>query len=278
MGHLPSANLRSAVGHLSDEDWLSLVDESRGANTWEHDFRLPGFPGADVESMTTMPASAAMLREAGRFYGITKQALEQHGDGLNHDTQLLDFGCGWGRITRYFLKDVEVGSIHGVDVVDELVQACRETIAPDQFSAVPSSGPLPFADASFDVVLANSVFSHFDADRHRLWINELGRVAKPGGLLLLTVVDQKALAKWLDRTGDWREWFDGVVGPAWRVRLELASGRFVWRSTSRQGALEGYGLAFVPQRWSTREWRRHDLEIVDIRRDYGQAVYVARKH
>ena len=28
---------------------------------------------------------------------------------------LLDFGCGWGRVIRYFLKDVDPGHLMGTD-------------------------------------------------------------------------------------------------------------------------------------------------------------------
>jgi ubiquinone/menaquinone biosynthesis C-methylase UbiE len=46
--------------------------------------------------------------------------------------------------------------------------------------------PLIFGDESFDLVYAISVFSHLTAPLQIGWRNELRRVLRPGGLLLLT--------------------------------------------------------------------------------------------
>ena len=44
--------------------------------------------------------------------------------------------------------------------------------------------PLPYADASFDVVLLVEVIEHLE--NHRIAIGELARILKPGGVLILT--------------------------------------------------------------------------------------------
>lgn len=44
--------------------------------------------------------------------------------------------------------------------------------------------PLSYADASFDVVLLVEVIEHLE--NHRIAINELARILKPGGVLILT--------------------------------------------------------------------------------------------
>src|SRR5947208_884804 len=46
--------------------------------------------------------------------------------------------------------------------------------------------PLAFDDASFDLVYALSVFTHLTGDLQVAWRDELRRVLRPGGRLLIT--------------------------------------------------------------------------------------------
>jgi SAM-dependent methyltransferase len=47
--------------------------------------------------------------------------------------------------------------------------------------------PLPYPDKYFDVVYCLSVFTHLNESMQDLWIEELSRILKPGGVLLLTI-------------------------------------------------------------------------------------------
>ena len=47
--------------------------------------------------------------------------------------------------------------------------------------------PLPYPDEYFDVVYCLSVFTHLNESMQDLWIEELSRILKPGGVLLLTI-------------------------------------------------------------------------------------------
>ena len=44
--------------------------------------------------------------------------------------------------------------------------------------------PSQFADASFDIACAVSVFTHFDESTQNAWLAELHRLIRPGGLLV----------------------------------------------------------------------------------------------
>jgi ubiquinone/menaquinone biosynthesis C-methylase UbiE len=46
--------------------------------------------------------------------------------------------------------------------------------------------PLPVADQSFDVVFAWSIFSHYSEAAHRAWLEEMYRVLRSNGYLLLS--------------------------------------------------------------------------------------------
>jgi SAM-dependent methyltransferase len=103
---------------------------------------------------------------------------------LDEIASVLDFGCGCGRVTRYFRK--HEGEVAGSDVNRDAVAWCRANLPFGNFELNGLAPPLVFADASFDLVYALSVFTHLTADLQLAWRDELRRVLRPGGRLLVT--------------------------------------------------------------------------------------------
>jgi len=103
---------------------------------------------------------------------------------LHELTSVLDFGCGCGRVTRYW--DGFAGSVAGSDLDREAVEWCNRNLRFGRFELNALEPPLVFADASFDLVYALSVFTHLTASLQLSWRDELVRVLRPGGRLLLT--------------------------------------------------------------------------------------------
>jgi SAM-dependent methyltransferase len=103
---------------------------------------------------------------------------------LDDTESVLDFGCGCGRVTRYF-RDHH-GDVAGSDVNRDAVAWCRANLPFARFEVNGLAPPLAFDDASFDLVYALSVFTHLTADLQLAWRDELHRVLRPGGRLLVT--------------------------------------------------------------------------------------------
>lgn len=97
---------------------------------------------------------------------------------------VLDFGCGCGRVTRYW-GDFS-GAVSGSDVSAKAVEWCRPNLPFARFEQNALAPPLVFDDESFDLVYALSVFTHLTAELQLAWRDELRRVLRPGGRLLLT--------------------------------------------------------------------------------------------
>ncbi len=92
-----------------------------------------------------------------------------------YDT-VLDMGCGDGQISR--LLAANGARVVGIDPTwNQIVVAERRGGGPAYARA--TANGLPFADASFDAVLACLVFEHIDAVDEA--IAEIARVVKPGG-------------------------------------------------------------------------------------------------
>ena len=100
---------------------------------------------------------------------------------------MLDFGCGWGRLTRYFARDVEPGDLYGCDPVEHILDVCRQTRVPATFARsdfVPER--LPF-DGTFDLAFAFSVFTHLSEPAHERCLRALHAALRPGAILVLTI-------------------------------------------------------------------------------------------
>jgi SAM-dependent methyltransferase len=97
---------------------------------------------------------------------------------------VLDFGCGCGRVTRWW-RDF-TGTVAGSDVSGPAVEWCRANLPFARFERNALAPPLVFEDESFDLVYALSVFTHLTAELQLAWRDELRRVLRPGGRLLLT--------------------------------------------------------------------------------------------
>ena len=93
---------------------------------------------------------------------------------------MLDFGCGWGRYARMFLRDVPADNIWCVDSWDLALQTCEETGVPGRRVKIEQMPPSPLPAATFDTAFAYSVFSHLSPKAHLAWQEEFARVVKPG--------------------------------------------------------------------------------------------------
>jgi SAM-dependent methyltransferase len=97
----------------------------------------------------------------------------------------LELGCGAGRLTGYL---IELGqSVHGVDVSPAMVAYCRETYPGGTFSVRDLRDLSAFEAESLDVVAAaNNVLDILDDSERRRVLREIGRVLRPGGLLMMS--------------------------------------------------------------------------------------------
>jgi len=97
---------------------------------------------------------------------------------------VLDFGCGCGRVTRWWREFP--GTVAGSDVSGPAIAWCRANLPFARFETNALAPPLSFEDESFDLVYALSVFTHLTAELQLAWRDELRRLLRPGGRLLLT--------------------------------------------------------------------------------------------
>jgi SAM-dependent methyltransferase len=113
----------------------------------------------------------------------------------------LDFGCGSGRIARHLVGTDPMRELWGVDVDREAVAWCARNLPGAAFRTIGPAPPTALPAAHFDAVVAGSVFTHLSEDAQGLWLTELHRLLRPGGLLIACTHSPKLTFMRPDLTG-----------------------------------------------------------------------------
>jgi len=100
--------------------------------------------------------------------------------------KVLDAGCGDGFFSNQLICFDEVKDITGIDISEKAIEMALEKYPKTQFRQA-SLNKIPFENASFDSIVMVEVIEHLvDIDGT---LEDLSRVLKPGGLLLITTTD-----------------------------------------------------------------------------------------
>jgi SAM-dependent methyltransferase len=106
----------------------------------------------------------------------------------------LDFGCSSGRVVRALAAIQPDLEWHACDPNEGAIAWARENLKRIDFFVSPQEPPLPRPDAYFDVVVAISIWSHYGPTAATAWLDEMHRVVRPGGILVLTAHGAHSLA------------------------------------------------------------------------------------
>ena len=128
-----------------------------------------GFIGQDVDFFTRVKADQ-----------LVDLATRQLGDPKA--LKVLDVGCGIG-LTDACLGDA-FGELYGVDMSPGVVQSTAEANPLVKYLTYDGSH-LPFEDDAFDISFAICVLHHVPPESWSLFVTEMARVTKGGGLVAI---------------------------------------------------------------------------------------------
>jgi ubiquinone/menaquinone biosynthesis C-methylase UbiE len=131
--------------------------------------RAIAFSGQKVEAFTRAKAHD-LLRTITSHFNSPSQL------------KLLDVGCGIGNY-HPFLVPV-VGTVSGVDVSSACIAKAQERNPAVSYS-VYDGDRLPYPDGKFDVTFCVCVIHHVPPDRWQQFVNEMRRVTRAGGLIVV---------------------------------------------------------------------------------------------
>jgi trans-aconitate methyltransferase len=206
-----------------------------------------------------------------KAYELFGSLHERYAQSLNPASRVLDFGCGWGRVIRFFLKEVAPENLIGIDALPEAITSCLNTNHWCRFELCDTLPPTFFEPETFDLIYAYSVFSHLSEATHKSWLEEFERLLEPSGVLILTTFPRTFLSGSTDsssKVADERpmeEWFSAYD-----------RGEFCFRRL-RSVPDPAFGDAFIPERYVREHWTRHFNVREYFESDLGQNFIVCTK-
>ncbi|MGD0024622.1 MAG: class I SAM-dependent methyltransferase [Xanthobacteraceae bacterium] len=126
--------------------------------------------------------------------------------GLPPNAQVLEIGCGCGRLSRAFARYLNSeGRYEGFDVAPVLIKWCQQQLEPrlsnfrflstdvragghNPGGAVSGAAfRFPYHDSSFDLAVVSSVFTHMLPDEIENYVAQIFRVLKPNGCCFISI-------------------------------------------------------------------------------------------
>jgi SAM-dependent methyltransferase len=157
--------------------------------------------------------------------------------------RVLDFGCGRGAIVDLGLS--QGLDIYGADTFDGIYRHWYEQLPERLKSRINRiEGPLPYPDASFDVVVSNQVFEHIPEPA--IVLPEIRRVLKPGGSFLVLFPVKET-------------WYEGHAGVYFAQHLQRRPR--LLRGYLRLAHMLGFGL--YRQGKGSAAWSEHLARTIE---------------
>jgi SAM-dependent methyltransferase len=168
-------------------DVFALLQLERpGAFPNLRDFLAP-MPSAEVQESWNGAQGRELLRMSVDFVTRVVAKYSSVSPKALVDSDVLDFGCGWGRLLRLMVRYVPQDRLYGVDPWDESLELCRSCGVKAQLALsdyVPQE--LPF-DRRFDLIYAFSVFTHLSRKTMLQVLSTLRRHISDQGCLFVTI-------------------------------------------------------------------------------------------
>lgn len=267
--------------YLSDNVWFNLnFKPGSEVNIGGRIVHVPLLPSDDVQLRFTGRTTRQNLEQAFEFY---KLILEQ----TTNLKSVVDFGGGWGRILRFFLRDVNPDQLYLIDCLTDAIDEARRTKAAFNIIQTIPGQPCPVADESIDVVYAFSVFSHLSETSSRQALRDFSRMLKKGGIAAITTRGRQHLdflrnISLTSKTSGHLAHVSQVL-PDWDVMERgFDKGEYQFFPTGGGGELSSdfYGEAWIGKNWikaNLSELGYTNYEIFPEKGSIDQVTFILHK-
>lgn len=285
--HAANLSLKNLFRNVDDDFYFWLLTEGYSLNPTLREL-LPTMPDEQTQTNFTGRSGYATLSQAFLAFRLFKKIINNHCKDIQSCNSILDFGCGWGRIVRFFLKDIGAEGLYGVDCFEEVITICKNSNLRCTFEMIDVMPPTHFPDNFFDAIYLYSVFSHLSEEAHMAWLLEFKRILKPGGIVIATTRPRHFLIECdaLRKNKDVKEFQHGAVASFQNIKECLSdydNGRFCHSPTGGGGVLSTsfYGETAIPKKYAMERWSKH-FSLVDFMYDhehksFDQNVIIAKK-
>ena len=247
---------------------------------------IPAMPTDDVQRNWTGRIGESTLREAFHFFRILRRMADKCSKDIGENTQVLDYGCGWGRVIRFFLRDVDHTNLYGCDCYPEAIEMAKHLNKWCNFEFTRPFPPTDFESNKFDLIYLYSVFSHLSEDLHLKLLREFHRILSSDGMLVATtrardfILHCERIRKQTNVPHQLRGSSESFAEVEPFLK-KYDQGLFCHSPTGGGGTLESsfYGESCIPRKYVEDTWTRW-FDIVEYRyadEKCGQNVICCRK-
>ena len=148
---------------------------------------LPRMASDEIQRNWTGNCGAPLLMQSMDFVRAVTAAYVALTKRDISSANILDFGCGYGRIARLMYFFVDPDRLMGVDPWDKSIEICRDSGLGDNFRQsdyLPET--LPY-DGKFDFIYAFSVFTHLSERTTLKCLATLRKYITAKGMLCVTI-------------------------------------------------------------------------------------------
>lgn len=139
--------------------------------------------------------------------------------GVKSGMDVLDFGCGCGRVAVKLSNKIKLSSYVGLDVVPELLNYATKICPPDYKFTLNQSLKIPLEDNSLDAAFSFSVFTHLLQTEIHIYLIQIFRKLRNSGFLVFSFLEiDKHWKVFSDSTG--QHYRNGKPYPHLNIFLE----------------------------------------------------------
>lgn len=175
---------------------FSLAEQEAVARAWAScvgldDLELRVHSGDEMQAFI---AAASTRVDAHRFeylrsgyeaFAVVEHLLDAGGLRLAEVERLLDFACGCGRVTRFFVHALGPERVVASEIDADALEFVHRTFGVASVCSATEPRAVQFA-TSFDAIYAGSLFSHLPRPRFVEWLRALAGALRDDGLLVFT--------------------------------------------------------------------------------------------
>jgi SAM-dependent methyltransferase len=149
---------------------------------------LPRMAPKEVQMAWTGSYGRELLLQSCAFIRAAQLGYFKYTGKTLDDAKILDYGCGWGRLTRFLYAFTAPENIFACDPWQPSLDACI-TSGLKVNLALCEEVPIvpPFSGMQFDFIFAFSVFTHLNESAALSVLNICRQVVKKDGIMALTI-------------------------------------------------------------------------------------------
>jgi 2-polyprenyl-3-methyl-5-hydroxy-6-metoxy-1,4-benzoquinol methylase len=275
----------SKKSKVDDAEWFELQFNPELALA-KYGIALPALPSDDVQVGFTGLSGRVNLLQAFSFYRYVSSICRIH---QVIEPRILDFGGGWGRISRFFLRDTKPECIYIAETRKWAIECLHTTGNRSHVIHNQPRPPILGLIEQFDLVFAYSVFSHLSEEYFHAWINYLLSVLRPGGYLVFTTRGQIFINHLEHLHADKSKPHEMLEEHVRRllqemplppeIRRRYLKGDFQFYPIGGAGELTSdfFGEAFVPKPYIEQHFRPFFIDFSEEVQNVDQSVVVLQK-